>query len=1611
MFRFILCVLLLCSTVALGQVILSEVHYHPVEEETFDTNWNPTLDLTADVHEFLEIQNTGTTSVNLSGWKLSGGVQYTFPSGTTIAAGAFKVIARTPARIETVYSLAAGSILGPYTGRLSNNSDTVRLENAAGEPQDTLTYESKFPWAAAADALGAQDRFTGLDSLNYNYKGRSLQRVSITAATGDPANWLASPLTGPTPGAAQTVTRTVPKPVVISQSYAQTSDSAAIIRASQAVTVNAAFSSTASLSSVTLEYFLDDPSSTSETRIDVTMTDLGNGRYTASIPGQADRSIVRYRFKANRGDGLETVSPRADDPQIAPIGASGALESWWGYFVTPVRTSGNPIYDLRIGSAALTQMGTNITQTNVNTNPLRVTAANASGIPRDKRTLIARGQTVTPSTPEWNGTVYAVFAHNGDMYDVHIRYHGSRYHRATTNSSYKLHFPSHQPFNAQSSWFITPHANEFVEATKMNRLLGLPASKMRSVDWWFNDATSALVRREQSEHGNEMLDEYHELQQQLNPGSTKEQRGEMYKVVGNISGSQNNTEGPYTKGDNAPMLANASWTQLERYYWNYSLQSNGWKGPLPIRNLNEGMWTARGDTPTAQNLANNATNLANARAWFNANYDIDTTLTSLAMLQWIGIWDDTGHNQFFWRRANNKWVRLGWDYDSVMASNRYNQSIYGNEFGSVVFLGQTEPSWFKDTFFKCFRTEFNQRLWELNNSFFDPANLTANGLTTASTFSGTNGRQTYVNQQLSSLGTYTKPDRPTHSSPATGSTIISATNLTTSAFAHPASGTHESTLWEMRSATGNYEEPLLRIKSTTNKTSYPVPFGLLTYGATYYWRVTYIDNAGHPSVVSAETSFTWGTTSATAGNIVINEVMAYNRNYAQNGTDYPDYIELYNNTAAAVTIGGWTLTDDPLLPAKYTFPAGTSIPAGGYLTIWADKDTTAPGTHSGFGLNADGDQVLLLNGTTIVDSVTFGPQVPDLSIGRIVNGTGGWQLNNPTRGTTNSAKTLGSVANLRINEWMATPAYFDDWFEIYNTDSNPVALAGLYLSDTPSTPLITQVPALSFINAKGYTRFWADASTAGGNHANFKLSGSGESLVLTASNGNTTIDTVTFSTQSTDVSQGRLPEGSTTTVSFSNKTASPGYFNWTPASIVINEVLANAASPQTDAIELHNPTASSVSIAGWWLSDDLNARQKYQFPPGTSIAAGGHLTITESQMLAATVPFSLSAYGDEVVLTATDSSASLVRFGASESNVSFGRLAATGLNAQSGNAEFWPQTSLTLGATNSSAKIGPVVINEVMYHPPDSGTTDVFVTEFVELYNSSSSAVNLAGWRLKGDSEFTFAAGTSIPAGEYLLVVGFDPATDTSSLNSFLAAYPSLSNNSTQITGPFVPKLTNNTQSIEIAKPVVINSNTLYVNQDKVEYRDLAPWATAPDGTGPSLQRTSNLLIGNSAGSWASATATPRAVNSSVLLALSVITSSPLPGGAVGQSYSTTLAAASGTTPYSWTITSGNVPGLMLNSNGSYTGTPSTAGTYNLTLQVTDSASTPATASKPVSITIAATALSITTTSSLPNATVSSAYTQTFAATGGSNSGYSWSLDSGSLPTGLSLSTHRHRYF
>ena len=142
------------------------------------------------------------------------------------------------------------------------------------------------------------------------------------------------------------------------------------------------------------------------------------------------------------------------------------------------------------------------------------------------------------------------------------------------------------------------------------------------------------------------------------------------------------------------------------------------------------------------------------------------------------------------------------------------------------------------------------------------------------------------------------------------------------------------------------------------------------------------------------------------------------------------------------------------------------------------------------------------------------------------------------------------------------------------------------------------------------------------------------------------------------------------------------------------------------------------------------------------------------------------------------------------------------------------------------------------------------------------------------------------------------------------------------------------------------------------------------------------------------------------------ITSSSVPNGTVGVSYAASLTATGGFfSPYSWYLAAGTLPaGLSLSAGGQISGTPTTAGTSPFTIGVTDSGkgNLAASAEARFSITIQApqttTPLTITSASPLPSGIANASYSYSLAATGGT-APYNWSVVSGVLPSGVSVSS------
>ena len=149
-------------------VVFNEIMYHPASNET-------TL-------EWIELRNQMAVDVDVSGWSITGGMQYTFASNTIVRGGGFALLALSPATMMSV--TGSTNVLGPFTGRLSNGGDTLRLRNNSGRVVDEITYGTDGDWPVAPDGSGV-----------------SLAKRNGDTASGPASNWTASEQMGGTPGA------------------------------------------------------------------------------------------------------------------------------------------------------------------------------------------------------------------------------------------------------------------------------------------------------------------------------------------------------------------------------------------------------------------------------------------------------------------------------------------------------------------------------------------------------------------------------------------------------------------------------------------------------------------------------------------------------------------------------------------------------------------------------------------------------------------------------------------------------------------------------------------------------------------------------------------------------------------------------------------------------------------------------------------------------------------------------------------------------------------------------------------------------------------------------------------------------------------------------------------------------------------------------------------------------------------------------------------------------------------------------------------------------------------------------------------------------------------
>ena len=429
-----------------------------------------------------------------------------------------------------------------------------------------------------------------------------------------------------------------------------------------------------------------------------------------------------------------------------------------------------------------------------------------------------------------------------------------------------------------------------------------------------------------------------------------------------------------------------------------------------------------------------------------------------------------------------------------------------------------------------------------------------------------------------------------------------------------------------------------------------------------------------------------------------------------NGGTPGDWVELHNSSGAAIDLTGFVFRDNDNLRG-YTLPAGTTIPANGFLVL--DE------AQFGFGLGAaDEARLFEPDGTTLIDGYTWTAHAAT-TYGRCPDGTGAFATTSlVTKGAANDCSVL-----VRINEVETDAGTPADWIELFNPGSSAIDLSGHVLRGAAESPSYT-IPSGTSIAAGGYLVI-EEAQLGFG-------FGAADAARLFRPGATVLIDSYSWTAHAA-TTWGRCPNGTGGFVSTSAPTkGSTNSCGAVTTTVKINEVESNQGSPG-DWVELFNTGAAPVDLSGYVFRDN-NDLAAYVIPAGTVIAAGGFLVLDESQFgfgLGAADAARLFGPGGVTLVDGYSWTA--------HAATTYGR-------CPDGTGAFATTTTVTKGTANDCRVA--VVINEVESSGGVPG-------DWVELLNTGQSPADLSGYVFRDNndaSNYVIPTGTIVPAGGYLVL-------------------------------------------------------------------------------------------------------------------------------------------------------------------------------------------------------------------------------------------------------------------
>jgi len=1057
-------------------IVINEINYRSVElEKNID---------------FIELHNTGNSSVDLSGWQLTNGISYQFPSGASISAGGYLVVCGNPADCQSEFSFSGA--YGPFTGALSSESDDVVLRNSLFKIIDGVDYESWKEWPNVRHLdqritipIRTRPSGTNYTETTNDKTAISIQKINPNLDGNHGGAWSADI---PTPKAKNTS--------VFQSNYTQLPIIKDVTKSpdkpmtGEAVRIKADFDDFASYAgSMTVEleyqtmnagsYIAKSDAAYQSGWNTIQMLDNGvgadstanNGIYTAVIPAsvQQHRRLVRYRVKVSTTNGFSKIYP---DPKHT--------ESNYAYYV----------YD---GHANFNGYSFD------NINPMQdLTVITKSSIANQ---YIGNGG---DNSSQYNGYEYlgeGTIVYNGKVYD-HVRFRPRGKTRA----------PRVKPgvkfdMNSERKIQLVDDCGEEYD---------VPRGKLVISGTWVNDAAS---------HG--LVESLVQRIMELTGGMYKSTDYTSLRIVDSSTEAGNS-------GDFWGIYLISEEYDSDLLKEHKLPDGNIWTTYDPVGATRFSYVDSYGDFPGASTqgvwqTGSNVQTTPNA-----ADLDKKTFFGDWIANEFWGNGEDNYVRKHSYREYYNpvtgKWH--GWckDYDGSFGSGNNVRAVsttstanvneiiqqpllipgslqreYEGELRSAydLLLNQEQRNFLVDSELKKIYnqnapydwTTLDHSRWN-NYQTYPEGNVDAHFQFYKNWF---RDRAAYIlNDGTHGIADNRIPNKPTIN--LTGTPALDNLTFSNSTFTDPnGNGTFAALEWRVaewsdpsnpiydNKCEAKYEiETKWRSGQLTTFTgNYTIPADAqLKVGRTYKVRVRYKDSSGRWSHWSNPVEVVPTPAAPANYDLVINEIM-YNDDADCCGGEY---VEIYNNANSTVTLNNFKFTEG----IDYDFPNGANIPADGYIVLARDSNLFVQ--KYGFspfgdykGSLSDGSEDIVLEGPyrTVVDTVRYddnngwdeNPDGEGTSLELLNPNSDNAELVNwfrsdvlcGTPGVANTRVCTGTAESIVINEinYNSDNGVSDpgDWVELYNPGGSAVDISGweFYNNDTLYT-----IPAGTTIGADDY---------------------------------------------------------------------------------------------------------------------------------------------------------------------------------------------------------------------------------------------------------------------------------------------------------------------------------------------------------------------------------------------------------------------------------------------------------------------------------------------------------------------------------------------------------------